>query len=62
VIIVSDGVLAAFAVFWVWQIYAPDFAGLISAELGEMALAMTCGTVLMGAVFVPDRRNSPQAA
>ena len=62
VIIVSDGVLAAFAVFWVWQIYGPDFAGLISAELGEMALAMTCGTVLMGAVFVPDRRNSPQAA
>ena len=58
VIIVSDIVLVAFAVFWVWQIYDPGFAGLISAELSEIALAITCGTVLMGAVFVPDRRNS----
>jgi hypothetical protein len=58
VIIVSDMVLVAFGVFWVWQIYAPDFAGLISAELNEIALAMTCGTVLMGAIFVPDRRRA----
>lgn len=58
VIIVSDVVLAAFAVFWVWQIYAPNFAGLISAELSEIALAMTCGTVLLGVIFVPDRRSS----
>lgn len=58
VIIVSDMVLVVFGVFWVWQIYAPDFAGLISVELNEIALAMTCGTVLMGAIFVPDRRRA----
>ena len=57
VIIFSDSMLVVFTVFWVWQIYAPDFAGLISAELSEIALAATCGTVLLGAVFVPDRRR-----
>ena len=57
VIIFSDAVLLAFAVFWLWQIYAPDFAGLLSVELNQIALAMTCATVLLGAVFVPDRRH-----
>jgi len=45
-------------VFWVWEILTPDFAGLLSVELGEIALAMTCLTVLLGAVFVPDRHDS----
>jgi len=57
VIIVSDIILSSFAIFWIWQIYAPNFAGLLSVELSQMALAMTCATVLLGAVFVPDRRH-----
>ena len=57
VIIVSDIILAIFAIFWIWQIYAPNFAGLLSVELSQIALAMTCATVLLGAVFVPDRRK-----
>ena len=57
VIIVSDIILSSFAIFWIWQIYAPNFAGLLSVELSQMALAMTCATVLLGAVFVPDRRQ-----
>ena len=57
VIIFSDAALLAFAIFWIWQIYAPNFAGLLSVELSQMALAMTCATVLLGAVFVPDRRQ-----
>ena len=57
VIIFSDAALLAFAIFWVWQIYAPDFAGLLSVELSHMALAMTCATALLGSVFVPDRRR-----
>ena len=57
VIIVSDIILAIFAIFWIWQIYAPNFAGLLSVELSQVALAMTCATVLLGAVFVPDRRQ-----
>jgi hypothetical protein len=56
VIIVSDIILSSFAIFFIWQIYAPNFAGLLSVELSQMALAMTCATVLLGAVFVPDRR------
>ena len=57
VIIFSDAALSSFAIFWIWQIYAPNFAGLLSVELSQMALAMTCATVLLGAVFVPDRRQ-----
>ena len=57
VIIFSDVILLTFAVFWLWQVYAPDFAGLLSVELSHIALAMTCATALLGAVFVPDRRQ-----
>lgn len=56
VIIVSDIILLAFAVLWAWQIYEPNFAGLLSVELSQMALAMTSATSLLGAIFVPDRR------
>jgi hypothetical protein len=49
--------LLAMGVFWTWEVLNPDFAGLISSELGDIALALTCGTVLLGAFFVPDRRN-----
>ena len=38
----SDIILASFAIFWIWQIYAPNFAGLLSVELSQIALAMTC--------------------
>ena len=57
VIIFSDAALMAFAIFWIWQIYVPDFFGLMSVELSHIALAMTCTTALLGAVFVPDRRR-----
>jgi hypothetical protein len=57
VIILADIGLLAMGVFWTWEVLNPDFAGLISSELGDIALALTCGTVLLGAFFVPDRRN-----
>lgn len=55
VIIVSDILLAASAVFWAVQIYNPDFAGLLSVELAYVGLAATAASVFLGAVFVPDR-------
>ncbi len=57
VIILADIGLVAMGVLWTLEILRSDFAGLISSELGDIALALTCGTVLLGAFFVPDRRN-----
>lgn len=56
VIIFADGALVATGGLWAAEILAPAFAGVVSAELGDIALAMTCGIVLLGAFFVPDRR------
>ncbi len=56
VIIFADMTLVATGSLWTAEILAPAFAGVVSAELGDIALAMTCGIVLLGAFFVPDRR------
>ena len=58
VIIVSDMLLLASATAWATQIYNPDFAGLLSVELAHMGLAATGATVLLGAIFVPDRNST----
>lgn len=56
VIIVTDVWLLLAIGLWGWQVIDPGYAGLLSAELGHIAMAMTCTSVLLGAVFVPDRR------
>ena len=56
VIIFADMTLVATGSLWTAEILAPAFAGVVSADLGDIALAMTCGIVLLGAFFVPDRR------
>lgn len=55
VIIVSDILLLSSAILWLVQISNPDFAGLLSVELGFIALAATSASVFLGAAFVPDR-------
>lgn len=55
VIIITDIMLLSAGALCLVQIYIPDFAGLLSAELANMALAITCASVFLGAVFVPDR-------
>lgn len=62
VIILADIGLVAMGVFWVWEVSDPAFAGLLSSELGDLALTLTCVTILLGAVFVPDRQPSSQAS
>lgn len=57
VIIVADVFLLISLGLWGWQIVDAGYAGLISAELGHIFMALTCASVLLGAVFVPDRSN-----
>ena len=40
-----------------WQ---PDFAGLISNDISEVLLAVTCACVFLGAIFVPDQRRASE--
>jgi hypothetical protein len=56
VIIFADLCLLATGGLWMAEILAPGFAGIVSSELGDIALAVTCATVLLGTIFVPDRR------
>lgn len=56
VIIVTDIFLITSLGLWGWQIIDPAYAGLISAQLGHIFMALTCASVLLGAVFVPDRK------
>lgn len=57
VIIISDLWLVISLGLWTWQIFDAGYAGLISSELGHIFMAMTCASVLLGAVFVPDRSH-----
>lgn len=60
VIIVTDIFLITSLGLWGWQLIDPAYAGLISAQLGHIFMALTCTSVLLGAVFVPDRKRSLQ--
>lgn len=57
VIIVTDIWLVASIGLWTWQVIDPGYAGLLSAELGHIFMTLTCASVLLGAVFVPDRQQ-----
>lgn len=62
VIIVTDIFLVTSLGLWGWQLIDPAYAGLISAQLGHIFMALTCTSVLLGAVFVPDRKRSLQSS
>ena len=62
VIIVTDIFLISSLGLWGWQLMDPAYAGLISAQLGHIFMALTCTSVLLGAVFVPDRKRSLQSS
>lgn len=57
VIIVTDIFLLTSLGLWGWQLVDPAYAGLISSQLGHIFMALTCASVLFGAVFVPDRQR-----
>lgn len=57
VIIVTDIFLLTSLGLWGWQLVDPAYAGLISSQLGHIFMALTCASVLLGAVFVPDRQR-----
>lgn len=62
VIILADIGLLSMGVLWGLELNDPAFFGLLSSELGDIALALTCTTVLLGAFFVPDRQAMPADA
>lgn len=63
VVIISDlCVLATFCLWLTSLFWLPNFAGVTSNDLIEMVLSLACASVLLGAVFVPDRREARQPA
>lgn len=64
VVIVCDICLGAMLAFGLAALALPEYAGLLTGDLIDMALVMTIAASLIGALFVPERRfeTSGQAA
>ena len=57
VVIIGDFCLLAAGLSGLAAVWQPDFAGLISNDISEVLLAVTCACVFLGAIFVPDQRR-----
>ena len=60
VVIIGDFCLLAAGISGLAAVWQPDFAGLISNDISEVLLAVTCACVLLGAIFVPDERRASE--
>ena len=60
VVIIGDFCLLAAGISGLAAVWQPDFAGLISNDISEVLLAVTCACVFLGAIFVPDQRRAPE--
>ena len=58
VVIMGDFCLLAAGISGLAAVWQPDFAGLISNDISEVLLAVTCACVFLGAIFVPDQRGA----
>ena len=58
VVIIGDFCLLAAGISGLAAVWQPDFAGLISNDISEVLLAVTCACVFLGAIFVPDQRRA----
>ena len=56
-VIIGDFCLLAAGLSGLAAVWQPDFAGLISNDISEVLLAVTCACVFLGAIFVPDQRR-----
>ena len=61
VVIVGDFCLLAAGISAVAVILQPNFAGLISNDISEVLLAVTCACLFLGAIFVPDQHQASMA-
>ena len=57
VIIFADICLAISIGLFVTAMLSPDFAGVLSFEMPHMALGLTTACILLGVIFLPDRRD-----
>ena len=57
VVIFGDFCLLAAGMSGLAAVWKPDFAGLISNDISEVLLAVTCACVFLGAIFVPGQRR-----
>ena len=60
VVIIGDFCLLAAGISGLAAVWQPDFAGLISNDISEVLLAVTCACVFLGAIFVPDQRRASE--
>jgi hypothetical protein len=60
VVIIGDFCLLAAGISGLAAVWQPDFAGLISNDISEVLLAVTCECVFLGAIFVPDQRRASE--
>jgi hypothetical protein len=57
VVIIGDFCLLTAGMSGLAAVWRPGFAGLISNDISEVMLAVTCAGVFLGAIFVPDQRH-----
>jgi len=62
VVIIGDFCLLTAGVTGLAAALRPGFAGLISNDISEVLLAVTCACVFLGAIFVPDQRRAAEDA
>ena len=60
-VIVGDFCLLASGISAVTAILQPNFAGLISNDISEVLLTVTCACLFLGAIFVPDQHQASMA-
>lgn len=58
VIILADICLIATASLWSLAYASPNFAGVLGAEMPHIALSLTIACILLGVIFLPDRRDT----
>lgn len=58
VIIFADICLIATASTWTLAVIAPRYAGLMGAQIPDIALSLTIACILLGVIFLPDRRDT----
>lgn len=62
VVIIGDFCLLSAGISGLAAAWQLDFAGLISNDVSEVLLAVTCACVFLGAIFVPDQRRVSKKA
>ena len=60
VVIIGDFCLLAAGISGLAAVWQPDFAGLISNDISEVLLAVTCACVFLGAIFVIGQRRASE--